>query len=431
MADKSLTARRVIKSILKALLLALFLLLIWVDQSAPVGLSSARSMGLAGAYTAVAKDFEAPLWNPANLSFKDNREFSLNLFSLGVFVENNAFSLKDYNQYNGRFWEDEDKDNILSLIPSTGLNLDAQAEACILGLAGGPLALVSWVTGVSDISLPKDPFELLLFGNQMEDTISLEGTSGEAYAYGTLSLSYGQFIYRNEEKEIGIGVNLKFLQGIIYKKIVKASGEIRIKESEIEGESDLVLHSASGGRGYGIDLGIAAKMNKKWTLSFFLSDPFGQIKWYRKTEEKGYQFQIDSLNLSNSDDDSVVLSEDYEKDIEPFVTHLPVIVKTGFAYQAKKILISFDWEQGLEEGPGVSKTPRFSLGSELKLVGFLPLRGGVSFGGKEGVTLCGGFGLYMAAFYLDIGIANKKALFPNSSKGLGISLGLGLRSQNM
>lgn len=418
----------VIKSILKALLLALFLLLVWVDQSAPVGLSSARSLGLAGAYTSVAKDFEAPLWNPANLSFENSRGLNLNLFSLGACVENNAFSLKDYNEYNGRFWDDRDKDNILSLIPSTGLELNAQAEASILGLSLGSFALVSWATGVSSASFPKDPFELLLLGNQAEDTVSLEGTSGEVYAYATLALSYGKSIYKNGEKEIGIGANLKYLQGIIYQKIVRASGEVRIKETEIEGESDLVLHTASGGKGYGLDLGISAKMSKKISLGVFLSNPLSQIRWDRKTEEKGYQFQIDSLNLSNSNDDSVVLSEDYEKDIEPFVTHLPTVAKAGFAYQAKKILVSFDWEQGFEEGPGVSRTPRFSIGSELKLIGFLPLRGGVSFGGKEGVTLCGGFGLYAAAFYLDIGIANKKALFPNSSKGIGIAVGLGLRS---
>ncbi|MDP2960382.1 MAG: hypothetical protein Q8N71_03060, partial [candidate division Zixibacteria bacterium] len=58
------------KSIFIALLLALIILLLWVDQSTPLGLSNARSLGLGGAYTAVARDNEAPLWNPANLSFK-------------------------------------------------------------------------------------------------------------------------------------------------------------------------------------------------------------------------------------------------------------------------------------------------------------------------------------------------------------------------
>jgi len=415
------------KSIIKALFLALLLLLLWFDQSTPLGLSSARSLGLGGAYTAVARDNEAPLWNPANLSFKDNRRSSLALFSLGVFVENNAFSLNDYNQYNGKFWEDADKNKILGLIPASGLKLNTQAEASVMGLSIGSLSLVTWISGVSDLSFPKDPFELLLMGNHINDTVSLEGTSGEAYAYGTFSLSYGKSLYRKGEKEFGIGVNLKYLQGIIYQKIIKASGEVRVNENQIEGESDLILHSATGGKGYALDLGVATKLSKKWSLSLFLSNPVSRIKWDRETEERGYEFQIDSLNLSNSDDDSVVLSEDCTRDIEPFVTHLPLIAKAGFAYKAKKILVAFDWEQGFKNGPGVSKTPKFSLGSELKFISFLPLRTGISFGGKEGLSLSGGFGLSFGIVFLDVGIANKKALLPNDSKGIGISLGCGLR----
>ncbi len=95
------------------------------------------------------------MWNPANLSFKDNRGFSLNLFSLGAFVENNSFSLKNYNEYNGRFWDDQDKDNILSLVPSSGLNMNAQAEASALGLSIGSFSLVSYALGVSDSEFPK------------------------------------------------------------------------------------------------------------------------------------------------------------------------------------------------------------------------------------------------------------------------------------
>ncbi|MCJ7457383.1 MAG: DUF5723 family protein [candidate division Zixibacteria bacterium] len=413
--------------IIKGIILAIILLLLWADTSAPLGLSNARSLGLGGAYTALARGNEAPLWNPANLSFIDNRGFSLNLFSLGAFVENNAFSLKNYNAYNGKFWDDQDKDNILSLVPSSGLNLNAQAEASALGLSIGSFSLVSYALGVSDLSFPKDPFELLLVGNQMNDTVSLKGTSGEAYAYAALSFSFGKSILRKGEKEIGIGVNLKYLQGIVYQKVMKASGEVRIQETGMEGQSDLILNSAMGGKGYGLDLGIAAKLNRKWTVGLFFSNPISRIKWDRKTEERGYQFQIDSLNLSNSGNDSVFLSEDYQKDIDPFITHLPLTAKAGISYQAKKILIAFDWEQGFENGPGVSKTPRLSLGTEIKFLSFLPLRTGLSLGGREGFSLSGGFGLDFGLIFLDLGIVNKNALLPNNSKGVGLSLDCGLR----
>jgi hypothetical protein len=416
-----------LNKIIGGIILGIIILLLWADNSAPLGLSNARSLGLGGAYTSLARGNEAPLWNPANLSFKDNRGFSLNLISLGAFVENNAFSLKNYNEYNGRFWDDQDKDNILGLVPSSGLNLNAQAEASALGLSIGSFSLVSYALGVSDLSFPKDPFELLLIGNQMNDTVSLKGTSGEAYAYAGLSFSFGKSILRKGEKEIGLGVNLKYLQGIVYQKVMKASGEVRIQETGLEGESDLILNSAMGGKGYGLDLGIAAKLNRKWTAGLFLSNPISRIKWDRETEERGYQFQIDSLNLSNSGNDSVFLSEDYEKDIAPFVTHLPFIAKAGISYQGKGILLAFDWEQGFEDGPGVSKTPKLSLGTELKLLTFLPLRTGISLGGTEGFSLSGGFGLDFGLVCLDLGIVNKNALMPNDSKGVGLSLDCGLR----
>ncbi|HVP37497.1 MAG TPA: DUF5723 family protein [Terriglobales bacterium] len=416
-----------VNKILGGIILAIIILLLWADTSAPLGLSNARSLGLGGAYTSLARGNEAPLWNPANLSFQDNRGFSLNLISLGAFVENNAFSLKDYNEYNGRFWDDRDKENILSLVPSSGMNLNAQAEASALGLSIGSFSLVTYALGVSDINFPKDPFELLLIGNQMNDTISLKGTSGEAYAYGVLSFSFGKSILRKGEKEIGIGVNLKYLQGIVYQKITKASGEVRIQETGVQGESDLILNSAMGGKGYGLDLGIAAKLDKKWAAGLFLSNPISQIKWDRKTEERGYQFQIDSLNLSNSGNDSVFLSEDYRKDIDHFVTHLPLSAKAGISYQGKEILLAFDWEQGFENAAGVSKNPKLSLGTELRLLTFLPLRTGVSVGGIEGFSLSGGFGLRFGTGFLDFGLISKSALSPNNSKGVGLSVDFGLR----
>ncbi len=416
-----------LNKIIGGIILGIIILLLWADTSAPLGLSNARSLSMGGAYTALARGNEAPLWNPANLSFKDNRGLSLNLFSLGGLVENNAFSLKDYNEYNGRFWDDQDKDNILSQVPASGLNLNAQAEASALGFSIGSFSLVSYAQGVTDLNFPKEPFELLLIGNEMNDTVSLRGTSGEAYAYAALSFSFGKSILKLGEKEIGIGANLKYLQGIVYQKITRASGEVRIRETGVAGESDLILNSAMGGKGYGLDIGIATKLNPKWTVGLFLSNPISRIKWDRKTEERGYQFQIDSLNLSNSGEDSVFLSEDYTRDIDPFVTRLPLAAKAGISYQGKKILLSFDWEQGFENGPGVSKTPKLSLGTEFELLTFLPLRTGLSVGGKEGLSLSGGFGLDFGSVFFDLGIVNKNALFPNNSKGVGLSLDCGLR----
>jgi len=57
----------------------------------------------------------------------------------------------------------------------------------------------------------------------------------------------------------------------------------------------------------------------------------------------------------------------------------------------------------------------------------LPLRTGLSLGGREGFSLSGGFGLDFGLVFLDLGIVNKNALLPNNSKGVGLSLDCGLR----
>jgi len=421
--------------ITKGFLLSFLLLLIWFKQSTPLGLSNARSLGLGGAYTAVARNNEAPLWNPANLSFKDNKGFTLNLISLGVFVGNNALSFKDYDRHKDGFKDeegnDEDKEKILSLIPSSGLNFYTEIEASALGISFGPFSLVSWATADLDLNASKSPFEALLLEHDIKesDTISLNGTSGEAYAYATVSLSYGKSISEKEEREIGIGVNLKYLQGIYYEKVMKASGEVILDTTAGVGggAADVTLRSATGGKGFGLDLGISVRLNQKWTLGFFLSNPICSINWNKETEELSYVFEFDTSDLQPGDSAEVDFKKTEEKGIKSFTTHLPVIAKAGVAYQVKKMLVAFDWEQGFKDAPGSSKKPKLSLGTELKLLSFLPLRAGLSLGGKEGFCLSSGFGLDFGFAFLDLGMINKEALLPLGSKGLGVALDCGLR----
>ncbi|MCK4426887.1 MAG: hypothetical protein KAW16_00230, partial [candidate division Zixibacteria bacterium] len=66
-------------------------------------LASGRSVGMAGAYTAVSKGAESVFWNPANLGFSSISEKTLNLFSFGVNINNNSFNWSDYTKYNGKF----------------------------------------------------------------------------------------------------------------------------------------------------------------------------------------------------------------------------------------------------------------------------------------------------------------------------------------
>ncbi|MEE9554857.1 MAG: hypothetical protein V3W18_11215, partial [candidate division Zixibacteria bacterium] len=101
------------------------------------GESNPKAIGMGGAYTALARDLEAPYWNPANLGLSDGKGFSINMFNVGVGLRNNSFSLADYNKYTGKFLTDSDKQDILNSIPSEGLALDALAEASAFNFSIG------------------------------------------------------------------------------------------------------------------------------------------------------------------------------------------------------------------------------------------------------------------------------------------------------
>ena len=392
------------------------------EDAFPSGESHARSLGLAGCYTTLASGIEAPFWNPANLGFSQNPRFSLNFFSLGTNLGNNSFSVKDYNHYNGKFLNQSDKDKILNSIPSDGFDLDLDLEASFPGFSYGQFAVTTQLSGISTLSVSKTPFELLLFGNKLNQEVILDQGSSEACAYFSLIFSHGKKAIKIKDKDIYAGINLKWIKGIAYQKTVKAEGGFITRETEIEGQANFISRQASGGEGYGVDFGLATLLSENYTAGLFILNPLNQIKWDKKAKEKVYSIAVNSLTLENSDDDSVMQEEDYTRDLGSFTTRLPALFSAGLSRKTSKLLLCFSWEQGFKDCAGSTKTPRVSWGAEYYLLSWLPLRSGLSLGGKEGFLFASGLGIDLRSSHLDFGLSTQKGILP--SYGTGISFAL-------
>ena len=96
--------------------LTILTMLLAVSSARPAGWSSARSVGMAEAYIGLAKGVDAARYNPANLGLTDYQITGLELVGLGADISNNAFTLNDYNKYNGAFLTTSDKEDILDKI---------------------------------------------------------------------------------------------------------------------------------------------------------------------------------------------------------------------------------------------------------------------------------------------------------------------------
>jgi hypothetical protein len=409
-----------------SIILALSLVVLIPSDTEASGLSSGRSVGMAGAYSQAARGVESAFWNPANLGFSKRSDRSLTILSLGVNAHNNSFTLDQYNKYNGRFLSTEDKETILDLIPAEGLDAAMEAEALGFGLCWGNLAFTISGRGTSDLMLPKDPIEVLFFGNEINDTVLISDSDGETFASMDLGVSYGRTVWKKGQKEILCGMSARYVRGILYQKVTQAQGELFTLETGINGDGDFAVRSARGGKGYGLDLGLTFKYDPHWSFGLSLANLVSQIKWDKKTEEKGYTIEIDSLLADSFDMDSLVADESYTEAIDPFTTRVPTLIRFGAAYQGQRSLLTFDLAQGFKEGMGVHKGLKASLGTEYRMWRILDVRGGISIGGGEGVTIATGVGLNLGSYQLDLGLAIQQGLWPTKGKGVSLAITNGL-----
>jgi len=409
----------------KSIILALGLILLITQPVSASGLSSGRSVGMGGAYTQIARGVESAFWNPANLGLSKNSERSWMIFSLNIKAYNNSFNLQQYNQYNGKFLTSEDKQTILNSIPTEGFNLSLDADVLALGISEGRFAFAISGRGTSDLLLPKDPIHVLFFGNEINDTIIVSGSDGEAFASVDIGLSHGRSVLKRDNSEILCGISARYVRGLIYQKVKEAEGEVFALETGVNGEGDFAVQSAQGGNGFGLDFGLALKYKENWSFGLSFINLVNQIKWNKKTEEKVYHVQIDTLLAENFDLDSLVIEDSYTEDVNPFTTRMPTLMHVGVAYQGKRSLLAFDLKQGFEEGMGISKKLRASLGAEYRILSFLDVRGGISIGGNEGITVANGLGFNLGSYHLDIGIAMQKGLWPTNSKGISLAISNG------
>ncbi len=405
----------------------IILVLLIIPTASLAGLSSGRSVGMGNAYTTVARGVESAFWNPANLGFSRSFEKQLMLLSVGLNVSNNSFNLEQYNRYNGAFLSAEDKQTILNLIPAEGFNGSLSADVIALGISWYNFAFIISGRGSSDLLLPKDPIQALFFGNEINDTILVSGSDGEAFASVDFDLSYGRLILKKKDQELYAGAGVRFIRGLVYQRMKEASGEIFTLETGVNGEGNFLIQSAGGGKGYGVDLGISMKYKENWSFGLSFIDLLSRMKWNKRMEEKGYQVTIDSLLAENFDTDSLVLDKSYTRSIGSFSTHMPVLLQAGVSYQLKRTLLAFDLKHSLTRGTGDIQKLSASIGVEYRLSHWFDVRGGISLGKNEGITIAQGLGINRGVYRLDLGIANQKGVWPTKSKGICLAISNDIR----
>lgn len=407
--------------------LVLLVLILAVVTGKAQGVVDARSLGMAGSNLAITEGAESINGNPATLARKSNFSFELHLFSLHLMAANNSFSLKDYDRYltTGDSLTRQDISDILAKIPDSGLRTDAIFGAKTFGFYTRPFALSVTGMGGGFGVIPKAAAEIPFNGNKNVESYSFDDLDGLGWAAASLNLGLGIPLTKYVKDRFdffSVGVAFRYIVGLQYAEVMNASGNLVTEDAYILSRGHLEVLRSNGGSGLGMDFGAMAQYRDKWTFSLHFTNLVGSINWNRDNEMMVTDFQSDSLRINNID--SLHLNDsDTTYDAGSFRTGLPRAMSLAMAYRlTKKLQLTATWRQGLNKSLGNYTKPLVAVGAEFKPIGILPLRGGIAFGGSNGVAVGLGTGIDLKYWQFNIGYLNHNFRWFRSARSLEIAV---------
>ena len=428
-----------------------------------VGDSSARSLALGRSYTALARGPEAAFWNPANLGLTTSPRFKWEMLAAGVglVAENNAFSVKAYNDHftdDQHLLTDRDKQDLLGEVPGSGLGFNLDLMPSVIAgvpLNGGAAFAMPWgihaavTTGLAvgvEGELPKDIFHLMFYGNEFDRPYDISDWDGSGWAVASLNWSGARpWLPTGLEPylgELSLGMTFKLLGGA-YGEVVETSGVLEVLPVGAELDDLQGLAQYGGGFGFGIDLGVAGvTRDHRTTFGLGVLNLLDAMTWNIAAQQDSFYAAASGLRVTRLLDveniwdivDKADLNGDgVEEHLEKvgersFSRSLPALLRVGAARrQTSQLTLLGNYDQALSEGFGLTTTPRISFGAEYRLVSWFPARSGISLGGRSSGTAVGlAFGPFTIRGteleLFDFAYATRGGLVPGSSKGSALSL---------
>ncbi len=445
-------------------------------QFGSVGAVDARSMSLAKTYNATTSGIYSIGINPANLSFNNDEfiQFStlLPLPSVSIGTGSNFISMNDLNYFFGgvngeaRYLTEQDKERLNALFDGGGA-VFASVNANLFSISVKPNNKIgAFAFSIIDvagmkINIPGSLVDLALSGNPVGKKFDLSEGDIKGWWIRNYALSYsrelpGVKFFDN----FAAGITVKLVHGYSYVGTSKNSSSLSTgSNAELTGSTDLTGYSAfsdnmgvkydfdsvsrqsnfslfpsPAGTGFGFDVGFAATLNSVWNFSLALTD-IGSIKWDKNAAQFnsfGYIYIDDISNQDQLDSAKESVTGD-SKRIDHFYTGLPTALRFGVSRMfwegetkfPGNMLLAFDYNQGLNEMPGNSLEPRFSVGSEWKPMDYFPyLRSGFSVGGGQGFRWAFGLGIDAGIVELHFATSDMQSVVaPNGTKTLSVSFG--------
>lgn len=380
-----------------------------------------------------ADGFNAVLHNPANLGLKANPDYSIRLASVNAFAVNNLLSLDLYNQYLGTdsAINEEQKTELFNAVPNYGLKASGDLNLGALDFSYRNFGFAFHRVYLGNVKVTKELIDLLLFGNQLRRTYDLNDFSLDYIIYNSFNFAAGFPIFKRTEKLATLGIGLKYLLGDKTQITQLASGNLYSDEYYVKGQANWTRNSATGGSGWGIDIGSTYEF-KKYRFSLALLNLSSGISWTRNPKTKVKNITIDSTDVyqivKNNNLSQTVRIKDTSYSIISFRTSIPTNLTFGAGWQFDNFgsMLALIYEQNLANTKFSTYTPKFTLDLEWNPFKVILINPSISIGGNEGLAYALGIGKNFSRFLVGINLESIKNPIITRAKGLKFGLSLGI-----
>lgn len=472
------------KIIMKIVILFFLNISLFAQGFGSAGALDAKNVALGGTNATSARGVYAIGVNPANLVIQQNHKIELSTVipfpSFNITAGNDFITLADYQHFFtgtegpngemvGRNLDLSEKNKFLGLFDE-GSNVNTNFGTNLLSATFYPskeigaigIAIQDWTS--VQASLPKQIFELMLFGNEPGKTFDLNDLDLKAWYLRNYSLSYSRDLtdlFPDAFRFFSAGFTVKMVQGLFYagvdkinttlstrsdydievngdsRMLVAASPSFGIKydfeDDDIEKESNVGLFNDPAGSGLGFDFGFYAELDKAWSIAFAVTD-LGSVKWEEGLAEytSTSSFLLEDITdeeLVDSLSDAITGEGNYT---ETFSTNLSTAMKIGVGLRLDEFLdgnfpgqmnIELNYQQGFNNMLSNSMTERISLGLEWLPTGWFKVRTGISVGGYDKFNWGLGLGFDAGILDFDFATAYAHSIFDgNNAKRLGFAM---------
>lgn len=402
------------------------------------GNASAAATAMGDNYTALARNFNAVAWNPANLGLEGNARFSFAI-SPQLGAGTGPITLKDLNDYSGLVVPQGVRETWLQKVTDNGgQNLSGEFDFTPIALSIGSFAFSTTTSVRANGDVPPAVAELLLFGNAGRTGVAQNYTLGDLALDGnattSFALAYGRKMPIVPVGTLAIGVTGKYMLGHGMASIRDDGSTITSNPIAININAPLVLTDTAevmnNGSGFGFDVGATWQLGHLST-SAVIHDIVSTFAW--KTDNLYYMPVQATFDQDSSSSESEILPLSsapaaLQDELRARIANTEVtptlalgVAWTGF----KRVTLAADLRQRFGDGIELGPETQVGVGAELRLIPFVPLRAGITTLG-DGVRYSAGLGLEFGVFNLQAATMMMTAEGRNDT-GFGLTMSFGGR----